>query len=89
MDATFQTSHLGGDKNFLIGVYGMMTGREGLGGDRSAVGGKFDYPNDRWDFALSWKRIGDGFDTLGRGIVSQVNKAAADTKRIMAETEKK
>jgi hypothetical protein len=62
VDATFQTSRLGGDKNFLIGVYGMMTGREGLGGDRSAIGGKFDYPNDRWDFALSWKRIGDGFD---------------------------
>jgi hypothetical protein len=62
VDFTYQTSRLGGDKNFLIGVYGLMTGREGLGGDRSAVGGKFDYPNDRWDFALSWKRIGDGFD---------------------------
>lgn len=62
VDATYQTSRLGGDKNFLVGVYALATGREGLTGDRTAIGGKFDYPNDRWDLALSWKRIGEGFD---------------------------
>lgn len=62
VDATYQTSRLGGDKNFLVGLWAMAAGRDGLGGDRTAIGGKFDYPNDRWDFALSWKRIGEGFD---------------------------
>ncbi len=61
-DATFQTSRLGGDKNFIIGVWGLATGREGLEGDRKALGGKIDYPNDTWDVALTYKWIGDGFD---------------------------
>lgn len=61
-DFTFQTSRLAGDKNFLVGVWGMVTDREGLTGDRTAFGGKIDYPNDTWDVALTYKRIGDGFD---------------------------
>ncbi|MEK6687429.1 MAG: DUF5916 domain-containing protein [Gemmatimonadota bacterium] len=62
VDFTFQTSRLGGDKNFLLGVYGVMTGREGLDGDRLATGFKIDYPNDLWDLALTYNHIGDGFD---------------------------
>jgi hypothetical protein len=61
-DFTYATSHFRGDKNFLAGVWGMATGREGLGSDRSAVGFKVDYPNDRWDLALTYKRIGRDFD---------------------------
>jgi hypothetical protein len=62
-DATYQTSRLGGDKNFLVGVWGLATGREGLtGGDRSAVGLKIDYPNDLWDVAFTARRVGDQFD---------------------------
>lgn len=61
-DWTYQTSRLGGDKNFLVGVWSLATGRAGLGGDRTAVGWKIDYPNDTWDVALTYKRIGDGFD---------------------------
>ena len=61
-DLTYQTSRFRGDKNFLVGIWGLATGREGLRGDRTAVGGKIDYPNDLWDVALKYKRIGDAFD---------------------------
>lgn len=61
-DFTYQTSRLGGDKNFLVGIWGVLTGRDSLTGDRTAIGGKVDYPNDLWDVALTWKRIGESFD---------------------------
>ena len=61
-DFTYQTSHFAGDKNFLIGAWALATGRDSLAGDRTAVGGRIAYPNDLWDLAVSWKRIGDGFD---------------------------
>lgn len=31
-------------------------------GKRSAFGAKIDYPNDLWDLALTYRRVGDGFD---------------------------
>ncbi len=61
-DVTFQTSRLGGDNNFLVGVWGLAMDRVGATGDRTAAGFKVDYPNDLWDVALTYKRIGDGFD---------------------------
>lgn len=61
-DVTYQTSHLRGDKNFLLGVWGLETGRDGLAGDTRAFGGKIDYPNDLWDVAITYKQVGDGFD---------------------------
>jgi len=61
-DFTYQTSRFRGDKNFLIGVWGLATGRSDLHGDRSAAGFKIDSPNDLWDVAAQYKRIGDGFD---------------------------
>lgn len=60
-DLTYQTSHLFGDKNFLAGVWGLAMDRTGLTGDRSAWGGKLDYPNDLWDIAATYKRLGDAF----------------------------
>lgn len=62
VDATFQTSRLWGDKNFLIGAWILATDREDLSGDRTAFGAKVDYPNDAWDVALTYRKIGDGFD---------------------------
>ncbi len=62
VDATFQTSRLWGDKNLLVGAWGLITDREDLTGDRTAFGGAIDYPNDTWDVSLVYKRIGDGFD---------------------------
>lgn len=61
-DFTFQTTRMGGNKNFLVGAWGLVTGREGLTGDRTAFGGKIDYPNDTWDVSLTYMHIGDGFD---------------------------
>ncbi|HEX6749520.1 MAG TPA: DUF5916 domain-containing protein [Longimicrobium sp.] len=60
-DFTYQTSRFRGDKNFLVGIWGLAMGREGLAGDRTAAGIKVDYPNDLWDVALTFKRVGDGF----------------------------
>lgn len=62
-DVTYQTSHFRGDKNFLVGVWGLATGRSDLtSGDRTAAGFKIDYPNDLWDAAVKYKRIGESFD---------------------------
>ncbi|MFQ6009329.1 MAG: DUF5916 domain-containing protein, partial [Candidatus Zixiibacteriota bacterium] len=61
-DFTYQTSSFQGDKNFLVGVWGLAVNRSDLAGDKTAVGFKVDYPNDLWDLALTYKRIGDDFD---------------------------
>ena len=61
-DLTYQTSRLGGDKNFQVGVWALTMGRDSLRGDRTAAGVKIAYPNDQWDIALQYSRIGDAFD---------------------------
>jgi hypothetical protein len=61
-DATYQTSTLLGSKNFIAGAWVLATDREGLAGEKTAFGAKIDYPNDIWDVALTFLRIGDGFD---------------------------
>ncbi len=61
MDATYQTSRFRGSKNFMLGAWGLVTDREGLDGDKTAFGAKIDYPNDVWDVALTYLRLGDGF----------------------------
>ena len=61
-DLTYQTSHFRGDKNFLVGVWGLAMDRDSLNGRHGAWGGKIDYPNDLWDVALTYKWLGDGFD---------------------------
>ena len=61
-DFTYATSTFLTDKNFLVGVWGLVTDRADLGTDRSAHGLKIDYPNDLWDVAFTYKRIGRDFD---------------------------
>ena len=61
-DFTYATSRFRGDKNFLAGVWALAAGRQGLGSDSTAAGFKIDYPNDLWDVALTYKRIGRDFD---------------------------
>jgi hypothetical protein len=61
-DFTYATSHFKADKNFLVGVWGLATGRGDLGSDANAFGFKVDYPNDLWDIQLTAKRIGRDFD---------------------------
>jgi hypothetical protein len=71
-DLTYQTSRFRGNKNFLIGVWGIATDRAQLTGRKRAWGGKIDYPNDLWDVAFTYKRLGDGFDP-SLGIVPRPN----------------
>jgi len=61
-DFTYNTSRFRGNKNFLVGIWAMATGRDDLTGDRAAYGFKIDYPNDLWDIAVTYKRIGGSFD---------------------------
>src|SRR5207244_10123559 len=58
-DAIYRTSRFQGDKNLVLGAWGLGMGRADAGGDRTAVGGFIDYPNDLLDMSASWKRIGD------------------------------
>lgn len=61
-DFTYATSHFRGDKNLLLGAWVLATGRQDLGSDATARGFKIDYPNNLWDLALTYKRIGKDFD---------------------------
>jgi hypothetical protein len=61
-DFTYATSRFRGDKNFLVGVWGLATRRDDLGHDATAHGFKIDYPNDLWDVSLTYKRVGRDFD---------------------------
>ena len=70
VDFTYQTSSFGSNKNFLVGAWGMVNSREGLEGDKSAVGIKIDYPNDLWDWFMQYRHIGDAFDP-SMGFVSR------------------
>ncbi len=70
MDFTYQTSSFGSNKNFLVGAWAMVNNREGLEGDKSAVGIKIDYPNDLWDWFVQYRRVGDAFDP-SMGFVSR------------------
>jgi hypothetical protein len=62
IDFLYKTSQFQGDKNILVGVWGLLNNREDLGKDRSAFGFRVDYPNDLWDVSLTFKRIGADFD---------------------------
>ena len=62
VDFTYQTTRFKGDKNFLVGVSAMFTDRDELEGDQSAYFVKVDYPNDIWDVAVSYLRVGESFD---------------------------
>jgi hypothetical protein len=59
-DFTYQTSEFQGDKNFLVGVWGLRSHNDDAGG-ANAFGGMIDYPNDLWDVAVAFKRIDEDF----------------------------
>jgi hypothetical protein len=61
-DFTYQTTRFRGDKNFLLGVWGLTMDRDGLTGGRHAFGAKIDYPNDLWDLAFVYRQVGESFD---------------------------
>ncbi len=59
-DAVYQNTRFLGDKNFLVGAWGLYN-HNSMSGDHSAYGFKIDYPNDLLDIALTVKKIGDAF----------------------------
>ena len=68
-DLTYQTSRFQGNRNFLVGVWGLATGRDVVsngtqhpGRTQHAFGTKIDYPNDLWDVAFTYKRVDSLFD---------------------------
>jgi hypothetical protein len=85
-DFTFATSRFRGQKNLLIGVWGLATDRRGLGKDATAHGLTVDYPNDLWDINFVYKRIGRDFDpSLGfvpRRAVHLINGQANNRTRL-------
>ena len=62
VDFTYATSRFRGNKNLRVGLWSLQTTRSDLRGDRNASGLVVDYPNDEWDAAFNYKRIGTNFD---------------------------
>jgi hypothetical protein len=62
LDFTYRNSRFLGDKNLLVGVWGLVNNRQELEGDKRAYGFEVAYPNDLWDMRFGSKRIGDGFN---------------------------
>jgi hypothetical protein len=60
VDATYRTSEFLGDKNLLVGVWGLRNERDGLEGNKHAYGFAVDYPNDLFGAVLTSITIGDG-----------------------------
>jgi hypothetical protein len=59
-DATYRTSELFGDKNFVVGAWGLRNNRQGYEGGRDAYGMRIDYPNDLLGIAATAMEIGEG-----------------------------
>jgi Domain of unknown function (DUF5916)/Carbohydrate family 9 binding domain-like len=60
-DVRLATSTFRGNKNLSLALYMLGTDDETTGQRDAAGGFVVDYPNDRWDVALSWKQIGSNF----------------------------
>jgi len=60
-DARFATSTFRGNTNLSLAFYLLGTDDERSRSRAGAGGFTVDYPNDRWDVALSWKHIGENF----------------------------
>lgn len=61
-DLTYATSTFRGSRNFLVGTWGLATGRDDLGSDSTAHGFMVSYPNDQWDINFAYRRVGRDFD---------------------------
>jgi len=62
VDMTYKTSKFFGDKNFMVGIWGLQNNKPALSGDQRAYGFMIDYPNNLFDISLAYKRIGDAFE---------------------------
>ena len=82
VDFTYLTSTFMGNKNFSVNGAVAGTGRSDLGNDRLALIGKIDYPNEKWNIRLWYRRAGRDFDpSLGfvpRRAMQRVNPAISN-----------
>lgn len=60
-DVFLQSSHVLGDKNAALGLWGLTTDGRDLTGSKTAAGVSLFYPNDTWNNFLGYRRVGDGF----------------------------
>ena len=60
-DVFFQSSHVLGDKNAQLGLWGLTMDGRNLAGSKTAAGVSLFYPNDTWNNFLGYYRVGDGF----------------------------
>src|SRR5439155_1614477 len=60
-DVLLSSSHVLGDKNVQLGLWGLETDGRSLSGSRTAAGVSLFYPNDTWNNFLGYSRVGDGF----------------------------
>jgi Domain of unknown function (DUF5916) len=85
IDFTYATSRFRSDKNFLVGVWGLATDQS-AGSDATSAGFKVDYPNDKWDIQLTYKRIGRDFEPaigfVPRRAVHLINAGVDNRTRI-------
>ena len=75
-DVTFSR----GQKLSLLGCGAWRRGGRDLGSDATAAGFKIDYPNDKWDVALTSKRIGRDFDPFA-GLRAEASRNISTTWR--------
>jgi hypothetical protein len=61
LDAVYRTSDFLGDKNLLIGAWGLRNDRVDLEGSKMAYGGQIAFPNDLLDLGVRVGHFGEGF----------------------------
>jgi hypothetical protein len=61
LDATYRTSSFMGDKNLLVGAWGLRNDRADLEGSKMAYGWQIAYPNDLLDLGFRVGHFGEGF----------------------------
>ena len=61
-DFTYKTSRFMGSDNFSVGIWGIQNWNENKGGNKSAYGIKFDYPNDLFEANIEYNFFGDSIN---------------------------
>lgn len=78
VDLTLATSRFLGDKNLVFGIWGLISNREDLADDQTALGAQLAYPNDLWSFTTTIKRLGENFQP-SMGFVPRMGVIMYDT----------
>ncbi|HMA29591.1 MAG TPA: DUF5916 domain-containing protein [Thermoanaerobaculia bacterium] len=76
-DAVWKTSHLCGDKDLLVGLWGARSWGQLSEGARGGWGLTVEYPNDLWDVTLLYRELGDALSP-GLGFVPRPGTRSAD-----------